>query len=53
LPPSRTGFGTQLIQKNLAAEFEGKVELQYQPDGVECTIYAPAEGLGLNESQAE
>jgi two-component sensor histidine kinase len=53
LPPSRTGFGTRLIQRNLAAEFKGEVELEYQPDGVECTIYAPAEGLGLNESQTD
>jgi two-component system, chemotaxis family, CheB/CheR fusion protein len=53
LPPSHTGFGTQLIQKNLAAEFEGEVELQYQPGGVECTICAPAGGLGLTESHAD
>ncbi len=53
LPPSRKGFGTLLIQRNLAAEFKGEVELEYQPNGVECTIYAPAEGLGLNESQAD
>jgi two-component sensor histidine kinase len=52
-PPSRTGFGTRLITRNLAAEFKGEVELEYQPDGVECTIYAPAEGLGLTESQAD
>jgi len=51
LPPSRTGFGTLLIQRNLAAEFKGEVELEYHPNGVECTIYAPAEGL--NESQAD
>jgi two-component system, chemotaxis family, CheB/CheR fusion protein len=49
-PPSRTGFGTLLIQRNLAAEFQGEVKLTYQPDGVECTIYAPAEGLELNEA---
>jgi two-component sensor histidine kinase len=53
LPPSRTGFGTKLIQKNLAAEFEGEVELEFPPGGVECTICAPAEGLGLTESHAE
>jgi two-component system, chemotaxis family, CheB/CheR fusion protein len=50
LPPSRTGFGTRLIKSNLAAEFKGEVELEYHPDGAECTIYAPAEGLGLNEA---
>ena len=52
LPPTRTGFGTRLIQRNLAAEFDGEVELEYPPNGVECTIYAPTEGLGLNESRS-
>jgi two-component sensor histidine kinase len=52
-PPSRTGFGTRLIKGNLAAEFKGEVELEYHPDGVECTIYAPAEGLGLIGSQVD
>jgi two-component system, chemotaxis family, CheB/CheR fusion protein len=47
LPPSRTGFGTRLIQRNLVAEFDGEVELEYQPDGVECTICAPAERIGI------
>ena len=52
LPPRRTGFGTRLIQRNLAAQFDGEVELEYPPNGVECTICAPAEGLGLNESRS-
>jgi len=52
LPPRRTGFGTRLIQRNLAAEFDGEVELEYPPNGVECTICAPAEGLGLDESRS-
>ena len=47
LPPRRTGFGTRLIQRNLAAEFDGEVELEYPPNGVECTICAPAEGQEL------
>ncbi len=50
LPPKRTGFGSRLIQRNLAAEFDGEVELTYHPDGVECTICALTEGL--NEFQA-
>lgn len=53
LPPSHTGFGTRLIQRNLAAEFGGEVELAFQRDGVQCTICAPAEGLGLTESQSD
>jgi two-component sensor histidine kinase len=47
LPPRRTGFGTRLIQRNLAAGFDGQVELEYQPGGVECTICAPAEPIGI------
>ncbi len=47
LPPSRMGFGSRLIQKNLAAEFHGVVELEYQPDGFACTIRAPVEELNL------
>jgi two-component sensor histidine kinase len=53
LPPSHTGFGTRLIERNLAAEFDGEVELAFQRDGVECAICAPAEGLGLTESQSD
>jgi two-component system, chemotaxis family, CheB/CheR fusion protein len=53
LSPSRTGFGTRLIQRNLAAEFDGEVALEYQPDGVECTICAPRKGLGLHKSQVD
>ncbi len=45
LPPSRTGFGSRLIQRNLAAEFHGTVELEYEPDGLVCTICAPVRGL--------
>jgi two-component sensor histidine kinase len=47
LPPRRPGFGTRLIQRNLAAEFDGEVELEYHPDGVECAICAPTERIGI------
>ncbi len=52
-PPSHMGFGTRLIQRNLAAEFGGEVELAFQHDGVECTICAAAEGLGLTDSRSD
>jgi two-component sensor histidine kinase len=52
-PPSRIGFGTRLIKRNLAAEFKGEVELEYHSDGLKCTIFAPADGLGLTESQVD
>lgn len=42
LPPSRKGFGSQVIGRGLAHELEGVVELEYFPHGVSCTIDLPA-----------
>ena len=41
-PPSRKGFGSRVIERGLAHELEGKVNLDYQADGVICTINFPA-----------
>jgi PAS domain S-box-containing protein len=40
-PPTRKGFGSRLIERGLAAELGGSVELAYPPEGVVCTINAP------------
>lgn len=39
--PSHRGFGTRLIEQGLARELKGEVRLDYQPDGVVCTIDIP------------
>jgi two-component sensor histidine kinase len=41
-PPSRKGFGSRVIERGLAHELEGTVDLDYRPDGVVCTINVPA-----------
>lgn len=41
-PPSRKGFGSRVIERGLAHELEGKVNLDYRADGVICTIDFPA-----------
>lgn len=46
--PSRRGFGSRLIEQVLAADLEGKVELQFRAEGVICHIEAP---LGDAEEQ--
>lgn len=51
IPPSRTGFGTRLIEKMLAGDIGGKVELNYLPAGLCCRIDAPMERL-TEESSA-
>lgn len=47
--PTRTGFGSRLIERSLARELAGEVTLSYEPAGVVCTIDAPVPPPGLVE----
>ncbi len=40
-PPSRRGFGSRLIERALALELGGKVNVEYRPSGLVCEIRAP------------
>lgn len=40
-PPIRKGFGTRLIERTLAADAGGEVNLTYPPSGLRCDIAAP------------
>ena len=49
-PPKKSGFGTRLIRRGLAAELNAAIELDYQPGGLVCSIQAvvgPAVEPGL------
>lgn len=39
--PSRSGFGTRLIEQGLARELNGTVRIDYPPEGVICTVDVP------------
>ncbi|SFK17243.1 sensor histidine kinase [Caulobacter sp. UNC279MFTsu5.1] len=39
-PPQRQGFGVRLLQRSLAADLRGPVNLDYRPEGLVCTILA-------------
>lgn len=39
--PSKRGFGRDLIEKIVAHELNGKVDLQFKPGGVECRLDVP------------
>jgi two-component sensor histidine kinase len=39
--PTRTGFGTRMIERVLASDLGGTVELDYAPSGLICRIEAP------------
>jgi PAS domain S-box-containing protein len=40
-PPSRTGFGTRMIERVLSRHVRGKATIHYPPDGVRFAIEAP------------
>lgn len=40
-PPSRQGFGHRTIHRSMASAIDGKVELDYAPEGLVCSISAP------------
>lgn len=44
-PPSRRGFGRFLIERVLGTDFGGSVRIDYNADGVECELNAPAPQL--------
>jgi PAS domain S-box-containing protein len=46
VPPKRRGFGTRLIERSLAQELNGSVEITFAPTGVICTINAPLTAEG-------
>lgn len=40
-PPARRGFGTRLIEVNLARELGGRADIAFEPQGVQCTFLVP------------
>ncbi|MCB9947423.1 MAG: response regulator [Rhodospirillaceae bacterium] len=40
-PPTRTGFGSKLIDLNIAHEFRGHVDRTFRPEGLECRLTIP------------
>lgn len=39
--PTSRGFGSRLLERGLAQDLEGEVELNFDPEGVVCRITAP------------
>jgi len=40
--PLRKGFGSQVLERGLAHELDGTVQLDYLPEGVVCKMNIPA-----------
>ncbi|UFZ03156.1 PAS domain-containing protein [Bradyrhizobium ontarionense] len=43
-PPAHKGFGSRVLERGLAHELDGTVQLDYQPNGLICTIDIPLAG---------
>jgi PAS domain S-box-containing protein len=43
-PPERSGFGRLLLERGLAHELRGKVQLEFAHEGLKCTIVFPLDG---------
>jgi two-component sensor histidine kinase len=39
--PERRGFGSRLLERGVAAELNGEVDLRFEADGLVCRIAAP------------
>jgi len=44
-PPARRGFGARLLERGLAAELSGGVELNYDAEGLVCQMALPLRAL--------
>ncbi len=44
-PPTRTGFGSRMIERALASYFGGTTRIDYAPGGVVFSLDAPFESL--------
>jgi light-regulated signal transduction histidine kinase (bacteriophytochrome) len=40
-PPARTGFGRILLERSLAYDVDGEVDLDFRPEGLVCTAMIP------------
>ncbi|MFC6790725.1 hypothetical protein ACFQE0_14565 [Methylobacterium komagatae] len=45
-PPTRKGFGSRLIERQLPMEFDGSAVIAYAPTGVTCRLEIPLTTLG-------
>ncbi|WP_225421078.1 sensor histidine kinase [Sphingomonas parva] len=43
--PERRGFGSRLIERGLAPDLAGRADLDFEPDGLRCTIRASVEAV--------
>jgi two-component sensor histidine kinase len=48
--PARRGFGSRLIEQGLAGDLGGTARLEFEPDGLRCTIDAALDAMRAEEA---
>lgn len=43
--PTSTGFGMKLMKRGITHELDGEIELNFNPQGLQCTIFLPAKTI--------
>jgi PAS domain S-box-containing protein len=51
-PPTRRGFGMEILEKTLAYEFKGRTTITFAPEGLGCEIELPLEAISLGPEGA-
>jgi two-component sensor histidine kinase len=49
-PPAHRGFGSRLIERSIAGELSGRVQLEYLPGGLAADLTFPIDAAALEES---
>jgi PAS domain S-box-containing protein len=44
-PPTRTGFGSRLLQRSVANELNGSADMSFEPTGVRCSMEIPLSSI--------
>ena len=52
-PPQRSGFGRLLLERALAADLHGEVQLDFAPEGVRCVLTVPLEPQAGVETETD
>lgn len=52
VPPTRSGFGRLLLERGLAHELRGKVQLEFAREGLKCIIVFPLVGFPAQNGEA-
>ncbi len=48
-PPTHSGFGSELLNRQLRYELKGEAAIEFHKDGVQATLILPAKGFALGK----